>query len=65
MTGARPPRDATRFHSIADVAEMCAVSPRSVTRWIKAGELIAHKLGRQWRVADGDLAIFLKLRRMG
>ena len=41
--------------TIPNVAEICRVSERTVRRWIKAGELPAIRLGRQWRIVRKDL----------
>lgn len=49
--------------SIAQTAEICLVSEKTVRRWIKRGELVGHRLGRQWRITRNDLETFLKLRR--
>jgi excisionase family DNA binding protein len=51
------------FYSISDVAHALGVSTKTVDRWIKSGELAAHKVGRQWRISRTDLETFLKLRR--
>ena len=53
----------TRFYTIAQVANMLAVSSRSVRRWIAAGELLAHKFGRQVRISEIDLKAFVEWRR--
>ena len=52
-------RAEVRLLTIPDVAEFCRVSERTVRRWIKAGELPAIRLGRQWRIAKKDLERFL------
>ncbi len=52
-------RAEVRLLTIPDVAEFCRVSTRSVRRWIKAGELPAIRLGRQWRIVRRDLEGFL------
>ncbi len=49
--------------SIADVARRCQVSEKTVRRWIDAGDLVAYRLGRQWRIDPADLKYFLKSRR--
>lgn len=36
--------------TIDDVAALFQVSPKTVRRWIQAGELVAAKLGNQWRI---------------
>jgi len=53
----------TRFFTVAQVAELLAVSTRSVRRWITTRELLAHKFRRQVRVAEIDLLAFLQRHR--
>ncbi len=57
------PKPSHSFHSIQSIALMLDVSTKTVRRWIKAGDLVAHRLGNQWRVSDPDLDTFIKLRR--
>ena len=58
--------DATkRLLSIADVAERCRVSEKTIRRWIAVGDLAAHKLGRQWRISEDDLRRFMRDRWHG
>ena len=52
-------RPITRFYTVAQVAELLAVSTRSVRRWIAAGELLAHKFGRQVRISEINLKAFV------
>ena len=51
------------FFSLSDVADRFDVSVRTVRRWVDAGELVAHRFGRQLRVSPEDLKTFEKLRR--
>lgn len=51
------------FLSLTAVADRLAVSKKTVTRWIAAGDLPAHRLGGQWRVAWADLMAFIATRR--
>ena len=51
------------FRSVATVARELDVSEKTVRRWIVAGELPYHRLGRQIQVADDDLRSFLAMRR--
>lgn len=51
------------LHTIRQIAAICQVSEKTVRRWIERGELVAYRLGRQWRIAVPDLENFLKLRR--
>jgi excisionase family DNA binding protein len=45
--------------TVAQVAEHCQVSPRSVRRWIDDGQMPVVRLGRSVRVSESDLAAFL------
>jgi excisionase family DNA binding protein len=56
------PRRPARLLSIAEVAEYCAVSEKTVRRWIDSKQLRALRLGRQWRIAPEDLESFLRTR---
>jgi excisionase family DNA binding protein len=54
---------ATKFLSPAQLADEWGVNVRTVTRWIKAGELRGYKLGPHTRrVAETDAADFLAKR---
>ena len=52
-------RDGIKFFTMPEVAECLNVSTRTVRRWIKCGELIAHRLGGVVRIAESDLRAFL------
>ena len=53
---------AARLLSIKEAAEFFAVSEKTVRRWIAAGQLVAHKLGRQWRIPPDEIERFLATR---
>ena len=59
----QPAPGAKHFFTLADVADRYDVNIRTVRRWVDAGELVAHRFGRQLRVSATDLAVFEKLRR--
>jgi excisionase family DNA binding protein len=48
-----------RFLAVCDVADLLKVSTKTVRRWIERGHLHVHKIGRQHRVSEEDLNIFL------
>ncbi len=64
---ATPPRPTTacrlRLLTVNEVAELLQVSSKTVRRWIERQELRTHRLGRQLRVSEEDLAAFLGQRR--
>jgi excisionase family DNA binding protein len=45
--------------SIQRLAKRLDVSQRTARRLIRAGGLRAHRIGRQWRVFEGDLRDYL------
>ena len=53
------------FFSIAEVADLFDVHPRSISRWIRNKELIANRFGRQIRISRADLEDFVRVRREG
>jgi excisionase family DNA binding protein len=48
-----------RLLSIETVAKMLDVCAKTVRRWISQGELPVHRLGRQLRISEADLAVFI------
>lgn len=57
------PKLPSSFRTVRAVASYCAVSSKTVRRWIDDGDLIAHRLGRALRIADDDLQAFLRRHR--
>jgi excisionase family DNA binding protein len=51
--------DLQRLLTIPEVAELLQVSTKTVRRMISSGDLPAHRLGRQWRIAPAELKGFL------
>lgn len=50
--------------SVTDICEYMDVSPYVVTRMLRARELPAVKMGREWRVARGDFEEWLNAQRV-
>ena len=57
------PLDRLRLYAVDDVAEQLGVSTKTVRRWIAAGDLPVHRLGRQLRISEADLVAFIAQRR--
>ena len=53
----------SRMMSIRELAKFFGVSEKTVRRWIESGQLEAHQLGRQWRIAPEEIERFLSARR--
>jgi excisionase family DNA binding protein len=51
------------FYSIKEAAPLIGVCGKTIRRWIDAGELHVHRLGRQIRISEEDLLAFLAKRR--
>jgi excisionase family DNA binding protein len=59
-----PPAPAkVAFYTVNEVADMLAVSPRTVRRWIKNDQLVAHGFGGAVRIAEADLKVFIATHR--
>lgn len=56
-------RGPIQFFTVAEVADAVEVSVRTVRRWIKSGELVAHHFGIAVRIAESDLKAFLAQHR--
>lgn len=50
--------------SVADVCEYMDVSPFVVTRMLRAGDLPAVKMGREWRISRVDFEEWLNAQRL-
>lgn len=57
------PTPLAQFLSVHALAERLSVSPKTVRRWIQAGHLRAHQLGRQIRICEEDAKSFAAARR--
>jgi excisionase family DNA binding protein len=53
----------TDMLSIKQAAARLGISPKTVRRWIEAGQLHIHRLGRRITIAEEDLTLFLAARR--
>lgn len=52
-----------RFLRVAEVAELLSVRRETVYQWIKAREIAAIHLGRDIRINESDLKVFLENRK--
>jgi len=59
-----PPRERTPFLTTEEVQSYLRVNTRTVYRLIKAGDLPAIRVGRQWRVRPADLDGWLDQKRL-
>jgi excisionase family DNA binding protein len=59
------PIDDSRLWTVAEVAEHMRVSNMTVYRLIKAEQLPAIRVGKNYRIRDADLAQYLDASRTG
>jgi excisionase family DNA binding protein len=52
-----------RLLSVKAAAEQLGVCTKTVRRWIKSGALHVHRLGRQLRISEDDLLLFVQSNR--
>jgi excisionase family DNA binding protein len=52
-----------RFFTIVEVVEIVEVATRTVRRWIRSGDLVAHRFGGVVRISEDDLQDFLNRHR--
>ena len=59
MPPANTAKSLSKLLTIDEVGKHCQVSSKTVRNWILSGDLVAHKLGRQYRISEANLALFL------
>lgn len=59
------PLDHNHMMTLNEAADFLALSTRTVRRKITDGELVAHRFGRIWRIAEKDLLTFIEGHRKG
>jgi excisionase family DNA binding protein len=52
------------FLTPQEVSDLLRVSVYTVRRWIKEGDLPAYKVGRGWRIKEGELETWLTEQRL-
>lgn len=50
------------YYTIEEVAQRLSLSPKTITRYINAGDLLAHRFGRRTRISPEHLEDFLASR---
>ncbi len=60
MTGSAEP-----FYTVVDLAKLLKVCTKTVLRWVKRGDLLAHRFNGRIRVSEADLQAFLRRHRGG
>ncbi len=52
--------NAKEFYTADDLAKVLQVNIMTIYRYIKAGKLIAHKIGKEFRIDKTEFERFLK-----
>lgn len=59
----RPPGDRP-YYTLAQVADRWQTSIKTIRRIIKRGDLVAHKIGGQYRISHADLIAAERINRL-
>ena len=51
------------FLTVKEIADMLDFAPRTIQQLIQSGALPAHRIGKEYRVARADFAIFMERTR--
>jgi excisionase family DNA binding protein len=60
-----PEHSLPTLFTIKQTAKQINVSSKTIRRWIDTGDLVAHRIGHQFRISEPDLQIFIRLHREG
>lgn len=52
-----------KFYSTDELSELLNIPKRTIQYWIRQGDLVAIKLGKEYRIAESDLQAFLENRK--
>ncbi len=47
------------YYTPTDLAELLSVNVMTIYRYIKAGRLVAHKIGKEYRISHADFERFM------
>jgi excisionase family DNA binding protein len=54
------PFEKLRFYTAAEVAEVLRLNHQVLARKLQAGEIPAYKIGKDWRIEEGELRTWLR-----
>jgi excisionase family DNA binding protein len=49
-----------RIYTVAEVADQLKVTPKTVRGWIADKEMVAIRVGREWRIRAQDLQAYIQ-----
>ena len=49
--------------TVKDAAKVLLVKPTTIRKWLKASKLKGMKMGRLWRIWEGEMEAFLSMKR--
>ncbi len=48
------------YYTVEQIASLLEMHPKTIQRYIREGKLLAHKVGKSWRIHGHDLSIFVE-----
>jgi len=49
----------SKLYTVNEIAQMFSMHPKTIRRYIQSGSLPARKIGKEWRILEFDLKVFL------
>ena len=49
--------------TVKDAAKVLSVKPTTIRKWLKTSKLKGMKMGRLWRIWEGEMEAFLSMER--
>lgn len=49
-----------QFYTIDKIAEILGMHHKTIRKFITEGKLVASKVGKQWRISDHELSVFME-----
>lgn len=60
LAKARPANDSSEYVSTTEAARIASVTPGTIRRWVRAGELTRHEAGNRVRIRRDELEQLLR-----
>ncbi|SDF66153.1 helix-turn-helix domain-containing protein [Sporomusa acidovorans] len=52
-----------KYYTVREIADMLKLTERGIQKWIRDGEIVAYKMGREYRIEEKDFQVFMENRK--